>query len=61
MVQTWNSEEAGEQTCQKCGARYKVRVTRLPARERDSAVCERCGQVLKEWSGTESYSFTLIQ
>jgi len=39
MVQTWKSEDAEDHVCRNCGARYKVRVTRLPARERDSVHC----------------------
>ena len=41
MVQTWKSEDAEDHVCRNCGARYEVRVTRLPARERDSGQCER--------------------
>jgi hypothetical protein len=37
MVQTWKSEDAEDHVCRNCGARYKVRVAHLPARERDSA------------------------
>lgn len=63
MVQTWRTADAGEFVCPHdgCGARYKVRVFRLPAKDRDSASCRKCGKVMSEWNDTEVPSYTLIE
>jgi len=47
-----------EHQCE-CGRRYRVEARRLPAREADSIEC-KCGRVIKEWSGAESWSATLL-
>lgn len=61
MVKTWNSADAGNETCGKCGAVYSVVVTRFPMRDKDSFTCNVCGNLIDEWNSTESKSYTLVK
>lgn len=58
-VNTWNTVNAGEEKCKKCGAIYTVTVTRLPVRDSDSFICEKCGELINKWNSTHSYYYEL--
>jgi hypothetical protein len=61
MVKTWNTANAGSETCDKCGAVYSVTVTRFPMRDKDSFNCNVCGNLMDQWNSTESKSYSLIE
>ncbi|CAN5370472.1 hypothetical protein BH09PSE1_BH09PSE1_17630 [soil metagenome] len=54
MVQTWGTADRADFTCPHdgCGARYSVKVHRIPLKDRDSATCDKCRKVMKEWNST---------
>lgn len=58
-VKTWNTSNAGEEKCKKCGTIYNVTVTRLPVRDSDSFKCEKCGELINQWNSTHSYNYEL--
>jgi len=60
MVKTWSSENAGETPCPKCGTRYRVTVTRLPARDHDHFDCNVCGYRMDSWNDTHVPSYVQI-
>lgn len=59
MVKTWTSGDGADETCEKCGSIYSVKIFRLPARDSDSFTCEVCGDILRKWNDTRAPSFTL--
>lgn len=59
MVKTWETSNENDFQCPSCGALYAVTVTRYPLKDKDSANCEVCGQVLREWNDTRVPTFTL--
>ncbi len=61
MPKTWSSEDAGTETCKTCGAVYRVRLQRVPARDKDYFDCQVCGKRMREWNDTEYPEFTLIE
>ncbi|ADE10583.1 hypothetical protein Slit_0341 [Sideroxydans lithotrophicus ES-1] len=46
-------------TCSTCGATYRLTMTRLTFRDKDSINCEVCGALLKNWNEAKSWSATL--
>ena len=60
MVQTWHSEDNGTERCAKCNQLFKITVTRLPAKDDDKYVCPKCGEVVRKWCSTHSFSFEPI-
>ena len=61
MVQTWNTGDAGEFTCPHCGSVYRKQITRLPARDHDTASCEVCHKEMDSWNSTSVPSYTLLR
>jgi predicted Zn finger-like uncharacterized protein len=61
MVQVWKTGLDEKFTCPHCGAVYAVTIKRFPLRDKDSAVCESCGNVMTEWNSTSVPSFELIE
>ena len=59
MVQTWSSSKGEDFYCPHCGAVYGVDLRRIPQKDKDSAICESCGNVMKEWHDTLVPSFKL--
>lgn len=59
MAREWKPKSLPDETCAGCGSVYSVTMTELPARDSDTAKCVECGKVLREWSGTCSYSYTI--
>jgi len=60
-MQTWKTQNAGEKTCEGCGAVYAVTVMRLPCRDSDSFRCEICGHEIDKWNSTNVPEYTLIR
>ena len=60
MVKTWSTADQGDTECPKCGARYKVTVTRFPMRDHDHFDCNVCGYRLDEWNSTHAPSYEQI-
>ncbi len=58
---TWETSDLGTEECGNCGSVYEVSVTKLPLRDEDSAHCVVCGNELRSWRGTSSYTYTLIE
>lgn len=44
----------------ECGAVYREKEHKLIVRDRDSAKCRLCGEILKEWNGAVMYSYDLV-
>jgi hypothetical protein len=61
MVKVWKQGPGGTHTCPHCGAVYEVTIQRFPLRDVDSAVCQCCENVMKEWNSTSVPSFKLIK
>jgi hypothetical protein len=59
MVQTWEFQKGPDEICDNCGAVYSVIKTRLHNRDSASFNCEICGQLVKQWNSTTSYSYEL--
>lgn len=59
MIQTWSSGEGPDETCEKCGSVYSVRIYRLPSKDSDSFNCEVCGHLIRRWNDTRVPEFTL--
>jgi len=59
MVKVWKSEKSADETCPSCGITYEVTESRLPARESDSFNCTQCGELVKKWKGTSSFSYEI--
>lgn len=61
MVATWKSQEMGDVRCETpgCGSIYTLKVTRIPARDRDNYVCGRCKEELDSWHTTEVRDYSL--
>jgi hypothetical protein len=50
-----------EITCDKCGSKYRLTMTRLSFRDKDSIHCEVCPNLLKSWNEAKSWSATLVK
>ncbi len=57
----WGSSDGGIEICPKCGAKYRVTLTRLPCRDKDSFHCNNCGELISEWNDTEFPSYSPIE
>lgn len=47
--------------CPHCGAGYSVTYTHLPARDRDKADCDVCGEMMDSWNATSIPSYQLVR
>lgn len=56
---TWDRTKLNNETCPKCGAVYTVEQESLPMRDKDKFSCQ-CGEELRSWKGTASYTYTLV-
>ena len=56
---SWPQQNGADYKCPHCGAIYKTTITKMPVSERDSANCVKCGNILKSWSGSVSFTFEL--
>jgi predicted Zn finger-like uncharacterized protein len=61
MVKTWGRGDGGVETCEGCGARYKVTIFRAPARDKGDFHCGKCGHLIREWNSTQWPSFEMIE
>jgi hypothetical protein len=61
MPWTSRTSEVKETACPQFQSRYKVRVTRLPTRDRDDFNCVICGYELDSWNSTSVPSYRLTE
>lgn len=56
-----SNPETGEVVCDDCGAVYYATKHKLPARDKDSLPCQKCGATLIRWNGACQYTLSPIQ
>ena len=61
MVATWKTGPGGRHTCKEFGAVYEITLHRFPIRDRDSADCDVCGTLMREWNSTTVPEFKLVK
>lgn len=47
--------------CEKCESEYEVYVMKIPIKDKDSEICEVCGETLFSWNESKMYDAKLIK
>ena len=59
-MSSFTVRELEQESCEKCGKRYRVQYQNLPIRDRDYFSC-KCGHTLRSWNETGMYMYQEVE